>query len=234
MAQVGGRAVIDLRDREGKGPPKCDVHRRDPHAISGSRRLRPFDASGPDFTRQPLTAWQQRSRLNHTERPYVRFAEPRFGARRRAARNRRNFGEGRGDVLPQRRLERKYRRPRRRAPRLRARSHPRTLSPSRAFASRHRAARRPRRASPPPIEAQTSRSSRAPRRHKLRLHLRRRHPGAVADRRRGGRIAARRRGDRASGDDVDIHRFAFPFGDVALPRNATCASPDRCRCRRHG
>src|SRR5208337_1898354 len=35
--------------------------------MAALRRLRPFDASGPDFTRQPLTAWRQKSRLNPRE-----------------------------------------------------------------------------------------------------------------------------------------------------------------------
>src|SRR5271157_1188967 len=35
--------------------------------MAALRRLRPFDASGPDFTGEPLTAWRQRSRLNPRE-----------------------------------------------------------------------------------------------------------------------------------------------------------------------
>ncbi len=42
-----------------------DVHGRS--AMSALRQLRPFDASGPDFTRQPLTASRQKSGLNPRE-----------------------------------------------------------------------------------------------------------------------------------------------------------------------
>ena len=54
--------AVARRPSDGRTP------RRPPRpAMSALRRLRPFDASGPDFTRQPLTAWRQRSRLNPRE-----------------------------------------------------------------------------------------------------------------------------------------------------------------------